>query len=94
MSITKKDIADQLVSELAFSHNQALVVANYFFDAIKDSLSQGEAVKLSGFGNFTIREKTARPGRNPKTGEEVMISARKVATFKAGPKLKKVTQIG
>jgi len=94
MSVTKKDIADLLVERIDVNHNQALSIANDFFDSIKDSLANGEEVKLSGFGNFIVREKSARPGRNPKTGEQVMISARKVVTFKAGPKLKKVTQSG
>jgi len=94
MSVTKKDIADLLVKRIDVNHNQALLITNNFFDSIKDSLANGEEVKLSGFGNFIVREKSARPGRNPKTGEQVVISARKVVTFKAGPKLKKVTQSG
>lgn len=94
MSMTKKDIADLLVEQMGVNHNQALSMINNFFDAIKASLAKGEDVKLSGFGNFIIREKVARPGRNPKTGEPVIISARKVATFKAGLKLKKATKLG
>ncbi len=94
MSVTKKDIADLLVEKIDVTHNQALSITNDFFDSIKDSLAKDEEVKLSGFGNFIVREKSARPGRNPKTGEQVMISARKVVTFKAGPKLKKATQLG
>jgi len=94
MSITKKDIADVLVRELHMTHAQALQFTNDFFDQIKTTLSNGEEVKFSGFGNFTIREKSARPGRNPKTGEAVEISARKVVNFKAGPKLKAATQKG
>lgn len=92
MSITKKNIADQLVSIMDINNAQALDITNEFFEQIKSTLARGEEVKLSGFGNFNIREKAARPGRNPKTGEEVLISARKVATFKAGPKLKNVTE--
>ena len=92
MSITKKNIADQLVSVMDINNAQALDITNEFFEQIKSTLARGEEVKLSGFGNFNIREKAARPGRNPKTGEEVLISARKVATFKAGPKLKDVTE--
>ncbi|MBT6142191.1 MAG: integration host factor subunit alpha, partial [Gammaproteobacteria bacterium] len=72
----------------------ALALTNQFFDQIIETLKTGEEIKLSSFGNFVVREKTARPGRNPKTGEEVMISARKVVTFKAGPKLKLATQLG
>lgn len=92
MSMTKKDIADKLVEALGVSNAQALELTNTFFEQIKSALAAGEEVKLSGFGNFNIREKSARPGRNPKTGEEVMISARKVVTFKAGPKLKSATE--
>ncbi len=94
MSVTKKDIADLLVEGIGVNHNQALSITNDFFDLIKAALASGEAVKLSSFGNFIVREKSARPGRNPKTGEQVLISARKVVTFKAGPKLKKETQLG
>ena len=94
MSLSKKNIADQLVRELEMTHAQALQLTNDFFDQIQSTLAMGEKVKLSSFGNFVIREKTARPGRNPKTGESVEISARKVVSFKAGPKLKKLTKIG
>ncbi len=92
MSLSKKDIADGLVREMEITHAQALQLTNHFFDHIQETLASGEEVKLSGFGNFIIREKASRPGRNPKTGEEVIISARKVVNFKAGPKLKKLTQ--
>ncbi len=94
MSLTKQDIADSLVKDSSLTQTQALVLINEFFSQITEALSQGETVKLSSFGNFVVRQKTARPGRNPKTGEEVTISARKVVTFKAGPKLKKATQAG
>ncbi len=93
MSITKKDIADNLVEAMDISYNQALAITNDFFTIIQATLAQGETVKLSGFGNFILREKSARPGRNPKTGEAVEICARRVVTFKAGPKLKKTIQL-
>ncbi|BAS67536.1 integration host factor subunit alpha [Bathymodiolus septemdierum thioautotrophic gill symbiont] len=93
MSITKKDISDMLVKKIGITHAQALSMTNNFFDTIKDTLAKGEDVKLSGFGNFVVRNKVARPGRNLKTGEPVMICARTVATFKAGVKLKKATQL-
>lgn len=92
MSMTKKEIADNLALQLNIGQSRALSIVNDFFDSIKQSLSQGEDVKLSGFGNFTLRHKSARPGRNPKTGEVVMIKPRQVVTFKAGPKLKKAMQ--
>jgi len=82
-----------LVKKIGITHAQALSMTNNFFDTIKDTLAKGEDVKLSGFGNFVVRNKVARPGRNLKTGEPVMISARTVATFKAGIKLKQATQL-
>ncbi|MCH9645434.1 MAG: integration host factor subunit alpha [Proteobacteria bacterium] len=94
MALSKKDIADNLVREMEITHAQALQLTNDFFDQIQSTLASGEEVKLSSFGNFIIREKAARPGRNPKTGQPVEISARKVVSFKAGPKLKKLTQAG
>lgn len=94
MSLTKQDIVNALVNKTELTQTQALVLTNQFFNQIIETLKNGEEVKLSSFGNFVVREKTQRPGRNPKTGEEVIISARKVVTFKAGPKLKLATQKG
>ena len=94
MSLTKQYIANALVKKTNLTQTQALVLTNQFFEQITEMLSKGEDVKLSSFGNFVIRKKSQRPGRNPKTGEEVIISARKVVTFKAGPKLKLTTQQG
>ena len=67
---------------------EAKALVELFFEEIKDSLEQGKSVKISGFGNFELRDKTSRPGRNPKTGEETPISARRVVTFRTGNKLK------
>jgi integration host factor subunit alpha len=92
MSLTKQDIANTLVKKMNLSQTLALSLTNQFFDQIIATLKTGEEIKLSSFGNFVVKEKTARPGRNPKTGEDVIISARKVVTFKAGPKLKLATQ--
>ena len=94
MSLTKQDIAKTLVKKTELTQTQALAITNQFFDQIIEALKNGEDIKLSSFGNFVVREKSPRPGRNPKTGEEVMISARKVVTFKAGPKLKLATLKG
>ena len=94
MSLTKQDIANALVKKTNLTQTQALVLTNQFFEQITEMLRKGEDVKLSSFGNFVIRKKSQRPGRNPKTGEEVIISARKVVIFKAGPKLKSATQKG
>ena len=94
MSLTKQDIANTLVKKMNLSQTLALSLTNQFFDQIIATLKTGEEIKLSSFGNFVVKEKSPRPGRNPKTGEEVIISARKVVTFKAGPKLKLATQKG
>jgi integration host factor subunit alpha len=94
MSLSKKDIADSLVREMGMTHSIALELTNDFFNQIKATLATGEEVKISSFGNFIVRKKAQRPGRNPKTGEEVIISARKVVAFKPGPKLKKLTEEG
>ncbi len=92
MALTKKEIASSLVAEVGLSHVQALSVVNEFFAQISQTLTRDESVKLSGFGNFSVRDKKARPGRNPKTGEPCIISPRKVVAFKAGLKLKTATQ--
>jgi len=88
MSITKADLADILCDKLAFSKQDAKDLVDNFFAEISESLVQGEDVKISGFGNFVLNDKKPRPGRNPKTGEEVTISGRRVVTFKQGQKLK------
>lgn len=92
MSLTKKDIADTLAKKISIKKNEALVLTNLFFDEISAKLIVEKDVKLSGFGNFIILKKRSRPGRNPKTGKEVEISARKIVTFKAGSKFKKTTK--
>tara|TARA_B100000212_G_C27321033_1_gene510146 strand:+ start:612 stop:908 length:297 start_codon:yes stop_codon:yes gene_type:complete len=88
-TITKADIIDHLHNHLGLNKSECKVLVEDFFDEIKNSLINNENVKLSGFGNFELLEKKARPGRNPKTGEEVTISARRVVTFRAGNKLRK-----
>jgi len=88
MTITKADFAGSLFDELGLDRREAKALVELFFEEIKDSLEQGKAVKVSGFGNFELRDKTSRPGRNPKTGEETPISARRVVTFRSGQKLK------
>ncbi|MFP8966033.1 integration host factor subunit alpha [Pokkaliibacter sp. CJK22405] len=87
-SLTKADISERLFEELGLNKREAKDIVESFFEEIRESLSANEQVKLSGFGNFDLREKRERPGRNPKTGEEVPISARRVVTFKPGQKLK------
>ncbi|MBT8439469.1 MAG: integration host factor subunit alpha [Gammaproteobacteria bacterium] len=88
MALTKADMAERLFEELGLNKREAKEMVEKFFEVIRQSLENGEQVKLSGFGNFDLREKKQRPGRNPKTGEEIPISARRVVTFKAGQKLK------
>jgi integration host factor subunit alpha len=88
MALTKADFAENLFDELGLNKREAKDLVELFFEEIKESLERGEEVKLSGFGKFELRDKTSRPGRNPKTGEEVAITARRVVTFRAGQKLK------
>ena len=88
MSVTKADLAVSLHDELGLNKRESKEFVEQFFETIKVSLEQGCTVKLSGFGNFGLRDKPARPGRNPKTGEAIPISARRVVTFRASQKLK------
>lgn len=88
MALTKAEISEHLYEELGLSKRDAKLMVEEFFEQIRESLESGEQVKLSGFGNFDLRVKNERPGRNPKTGEDIPISARKVVTFRPGQKLK------
>ena len=88
MSLTKADIADRLFNEVGLNKREAKEFVDAYFEVIREALEDGENVKLSGFGNFQLREKNQRPGRNPKTGEEIPISARRVVTFRPGQKLR------
>ena len=88
-TITKADIVDYLHNELGLNKSECKILIEDFFDEIKNSLINNEEVKLSGFGNFELINKKERPGRNPKTGEDVIITARRVVTFRAGNKLRK-----
>lgn len=88
MALTKADIAEMLFEELGLNKREAKELVDCFFEEIRDSLANGQQVKLSGFGNFDLRDKSQRPGRNPKTGEEIPITARRVVTFRPGQKLK------
>ncbi len=82
MSVTKADIVERVYKEAGFSKKEAADLVDLIFKVIKDTLSRGEKVKISGFGNFSIRDKATRMGRNPQTGEAMPISARRVLTFK------------
>ena len=88
MTLTKSDIVENLNNEIGLNKREAKELVDMLFNDIKNLLSEGHEVKLSGFGNFQLRDKSPRPGRNPRTGEDVEISARRVVTFKSGQKLK------
>lgn len=88
-TVTKNDIVEHLHKDLGLNKSECKILVEDFFNEIKETLINNEEVKLSGFGNFELLNKKARPGRNPKTGEDVMISARRVVTFRAGNKLRK-----
>ena len=89
MTLTKAELADILVDKVSnVTKNDAKEIVELFFEEIRSTLARGEEIKISGFGNFQLRDKPQRPGRNPKTGEEVPITARRVVTFHASQKLK------
>ena len=88
MALTKADLVECLFNELGLNKREAKEFVELFFERIRAALAEGEQVKISGFGNFGVRKKSPRPGRNPKTGEEIPISARRVVTFRASHKLK------
>ena len=88
MALTKAEMAERLFADVGLNKREAKEFVDAFFDSVRDALERGEQVKLSGFGNLDLRLKNQRPGRNPKTGEEIPISARRVVTFRPGQKLK------
>ena len=87
-ALTKADLSEKLHEELGLNKREVKDIVELFFDEIRTALESGNQVKISGFGNFDLRDKSERPGRNPKTGEEIPISARRVVTFRPGQKLK------
>jgi integration host factor subunit alpha len=90
MTLTKAELTNILCKEVELTQTEAKEFVNNFFDEIRSHLAEGLSVKLSGFGNFELRDKSARPGRNPKTGEAAVVSARRVVSFKSGQKFKKI----
>ena len=88
ITLTKADMVEHLFEELGLNKREAKDLVETFFEEVRDALETGRNVKLSGFGNFMLRDKTQRPGRNPKTGEEIPVTARRVVTFRPGQKLK------
>ena len=87
-TLTKAELAELLFAQVGLNKREAKEMVEAFFEEIRQSLETGDVVKLSGFGNFSVRDKASRPGRNPKTGEVVPISARRVVSFHASQKLK------
>ncbi len=87
MALTKADMAESLFNELGLNKREALELVDLCFHQLVACLALGEPVKLSGFGNFDLRDKNERPGRNPKTGEKIPVAARRVVTFRPGKKL-------
>ncbi|MDA8416449.1 MAG: integration host factor subunit alpha [Betaproteobacteria bacterium] len=92
MTLTKAELAEHLFERVGLNKREAKLFVETFFEEIRLCLEQGEEVKLSGFGNFQVRSKPQRPGRNPKTGEEIPITARRVVTFHASQKLKSMVE--
>ena len=87
-TLTKAELAEMLFDLVGLNKREAKDIVDTFFKEIREALASGDSVKLSGFGNFQVRDKPARPGRNPKTGEVIPIAARRVVTFHASQKLK------
>ena len=88
MALTKANISNCLFDEVGLNKREAKEFVDSFFEVIRESLESGDNIKLSGYGNFQLRDKGERPGRNPKTGEEIPITARRVVTFRPGQKLR------
>lgn len=88
--MTKADIVEEIYEKVGFSKKESAELVEKVFDAIKDTLAAGEKVKISGFGNFVVRDKNSRKGRNPQTGQEILLEARKVLTFKPSLVLKNI----
>jgi integration host factor subunit alpha len=93
-TLTKAELSEMLFERVGLNKREAKDMVETFFEEIRDALVRGESVKLSGFGNFQLRDKPQRPGRNPKTGEAIPISARRVVTFHASQKLKAQIEVG
>ena len=89
VTLTKQNIVEQVYNEIGFPKNQSIEIVESLFELIKKTLASGEDVMISGFGKFCVKEKTERKGRNPATGENLMIGPRKVVTFKCSGKLRR-----
>lgn len=91
-TLTKAHLAELLTQEFGYSKRQSRNIVDLFFDQLRACLERGESIKLSGFGSFQLRDKPERPGRNPKTGKEIAITARRVVTFHTSPKLRDMVE--
>jgi len=89
MTMTKADIVEIIHQKIGFGRKESTEIVEQVFEIIQETLESGEKVKVSGFGNFVVRQKRPRRGRNPKSGDEILISGRKVVTFKSGNVLRK-----
>jgi len=94
VTMTKGDIVERISEKIGFSKKEASEVVDSIFEVLKSRLAEGGKVKISGFGNFVVNEKRPRKGRNPQTGEEIVIRGRRVLSFKASPVLKKAMNGG
>ena len=92
-ALTKAELSEHLNDVVGLNKREAKEMVEIFFEELSVSLIDGDPVRLSGFGNFELRDKTERPGRNPKTGEKVPVSARRVVTFRAGQKLRSQVEL-
>ena len=87
--MTKADIVETIYEKVGFSRKESADIVDLVFDLMKETLEKGDKIKISGFGNFVVREKRPRKGRNPQTGDEIQITARRVLTFKPSQVLRK-----
>ena len=90
MTVTKMELANTLFEELGLNKRESKECVDQFFEQIRKALEDGQTVKFSGFGSFSVRDKPERPGRNPKTGEEIPVSARRVVSYRASRKIKEL----
>ncbi len=91
-TVTKADLAEHLFEKVGLNKREAKEFVDLFFEELRSALTKEESIKLTGFGNFDVRKKSERPGRNPKTGQQIPVTARKVVTFHASQKLKERMQ--
>tara|TARA_Y100001934_G_C12220891_1_gene710695 strand:+ start:567 stop:890 length:324 start_codon:yes stop_codon:yes gene_type:complete len=92
MTVTKMELANTLFEELGLNKRESKEFVEQFFEEIRKALEEGQTVKFSGFGSFSVRDKPERPGRNPKTGEEIPVSARRVVTYRASKKIRELIE--